>query len=169
MCTESELGRSQKKQKEAEVKKLILIAMSALFVVTLHSEAKETEEAKIYSKAKFIRFRKGVNIYGGNGERPCFESVPKEFSGRKIMLREFQSSFPIEFEVKKAGIVTLVVAANLRAKETLLQQGWNEVDTATYVGGKIVEIPILQKYLTEGEYSIPSPRQGNFGYRLLKK
>lgn len=146
------------------MKKLMLIVMSALFVVTLPSDAKETGDAKVYCTAEFIRLREGVNLYGSDREKPCFRNIPKKFEGRKITLRATMSTAPLEFEVKEAGIVTLVT--DLNAKK-LIEQGWVKVDEISFDGSHgLGTLYILQKKLDVGEYSIPS--NGHHGIRLVK-
>ena len=152
------------------MKRVVLFAMSTLFAVALLSEAEQTSEAKIYSKAQFIRFKKGVPIYGGSdGDRvpASFHSVPKEFHDRRIELRKVGSTAPVKFKVKKAGIVTLVTTR--RGAKILIQQGWVEVGKGSMMSlhDDVRELPILQKKLDVGVYSIPSA--GASGTRLLKK
>jgi hypothetical protein len=149
------------------MKKLILLAISALFVITLQSEAKGTKEAKVYSNADFIRLRNGVNIYGEGGENPSFKTIPEEFDGRKITLRSIRSSDPLEFKVKEAGVVTLI--AESKGADQLSKQAWVKVGKIiiNQRTGGLRELPILQKELEVGEYSIPS--EGLFGIRVVKK
>ena len=120
------------------MKKLTLIIMSALLTVTLLSEAKESKDAKIYSKAKFIRLRKGVNVFGGGGN-VCFRTIPEKFEGRKITLRVRNSSDPLEFEVKEAGIVTLV-AEPIAAKKLIGNHCINESISAYIVGSRRAKV-----------------------------
>ncbi|MCF7816625.1 MAG: hypothetical protein K9M54_01985 [Kiritimatiellales bacterium] len=146
--------------------RITLTIMSALFIAVTLPAAKETNDAKIYSKAKFIRCKEGVNIYGGDADKPCFKSIPKKFAGREITLRVIDSSDPLEFEVKEAGIVTLVVETVGARK--LVKQGWVEVGKVVITGlnGAPRELPVVQKELSAGKFSIPS--EGLSGSRLLK-
>ena len=147
------------------MKKSLVIVM-VLFATLLLSDAKESNDASLYSKGEFIRLRKGVSIYGG---QLTFHSFPKEFEGRKVTLRMAGTSTPVEFKVKKAGIVRLIVSS--QAVKKLISDGWVEVGKVAITGEDgdplLPKVAILEKRLEVGEYSIPS--EGNFGVRLLKK
>ena len=141
--------------------------MSTLFAAVLLSDAKESSEVSVYSKGPFIRLRKGIQVYPIG--LAVFHSFPSEFEGHKVTSRKVGASDPVEFEVKNAGIVRLVVAG--KPLTELASKGWVEVGKVTIVNpdGHVFPYPILilEKRLEVGEYSMPS--EGNFGVRLLKK
>ena len=151
------------------MKKLILIAMSALFIFTLHSDAKETGDAKVYCKGKFTHLRKGSDVYYTDEESHQFFSVPEPFEGYRVTLRSVGSSDPLKFTVKKAGIVRLVVGG--RSTKRLINEGWVKTHSVSIASSdgilQSAKICVLQKQLGVGKYSMPSA--GNFGVRLLKK
>ena len=125
--------------------------------------------AEIFSKAKFVHFKKYTNVYISEDHPIQYYSIPDEFEGHHIALRAIQSENPVRFKVKRAGFVRIVAAG--RPINRLLSEGWVEIDRVTLAtqDGQILPDPIyiLEKYLDEGEYVIPC--EGTFGIRLLKE
>ena len=147
------------------MKRIILLAMATLFAIALISGAEQSKEAKVISRAKFIRFNTNYNVYTGDAEM-YFYTVPECFEGYKVSLRNLRSPEPLKFKVKQAGYVKIVVAG-LPVKK-LRSKGWTEINSLHLatpngeVGGKVL---VLEKKLGIGDYSVPS--EGNFGVRLL--
>jgi len=150
------------------MKRTVLFAMSTLFAVALLSVAEESNEAKVYGKGQFIRFKKCTsNSVFIDGDL-FFHSIPEQFKEYKFTLRKVNSPSPVKFTVKEAGIVRLVTAG--RTKRKLRNEGWVEITQVRLVQawGKDGNWAfILEKKLDVGKYSIPS--EGTFGIRLLIK
>jgi len=127
---------------------------------------KQSTEAKVHTKYKFTRFRKGSNVYLDRAAQ--FYSIPVDFNGYKVTLRSIGSPSPLIFKVTEAGIVRLLAAGPPARK--LRNEGWVEISIVKIASqdGHIQPYPIFifEKKLDVGKYSIAS--EGYFGVRLLK-
>ena len=127
-------------------------------------DEKGSRAAKIDCDEETVRFREGAPVFT-IASKFLYE-IPQEFGGRKLTVRKKMSSAPLEFEVKEAGIVTLVAVPKDAA--ALKTRGWTEVNKVL-IGRDDeqarMELPILTKELETGHYSVPC--SANFGTRLL--
>ncbi|MCF7847794.1 MAG: hypothetical protein K9M45_03000, partial [Kiritimatiellales bacterium] len=101
-----------------------------------------------YSKAAFMRFKKGLNIYGTDGSGEAFTSIPEEFDTYKVNYSSNNVKEPLQFKVKKAGNVFLLIHKD--TSRELLRKGWTEVATASRMsldGKREFTMLILCKYL----------------------
>ena len=147
------------------MRKNMLLALSILCLTATCAEAKETEDAKVYSKGTYVAFKNGVPLFRSVNPETYYDSVPKEFEGRKIMLMTQGSFKPVEFKVKEAGLITLVVKA--KAIPHLTAKGWAKVNKVSiHRPNSTAEDAILQKKFDVGNYSIPNDDQ--YWIRLLE-
>ena len=151
---------------------LILLLAGTIAVSTCKGETVVAREiqAQIKCDYDFTRLRKGTNIHDESQEHPYYKEFPKSLNGEKIMVRDFKSTEPIEFEVEKEGLVTLVVAKTRsgNSPNKLIKEGWVETDkiVISWYDGSTMDLLVLQKKLPEGSYSFPCLSE--LGIRLLK-
>jgi hypothetical protein len=128
-------------------------------------EEEPSQQAKIYTKAKFMRIKVGGNYF--EGDHPSvFQSFPDGYENYRISLCQCNPKDPLGFKVKRAGIVTLILNKNTADK--YVHDGWTIVDEAsrTLVDGKIQKLNIIQKKMSEGEYKFDMDHSFS-GVRLL--
>ncbi|MFL2876260.1 MAG: hypothetical protein ACJZ86_00190 [Pontiellaceae bacterium] len=153
------------KRKDFESAKLI----DTMFIKVADTESQKkemNEQAKVDTDDKTSRLRKDERIYLGEWTHFWWE-VPEEYRGWRISMNEGDSRPQfLEFEVKRAGVVTIITEQKL--SQELLNDQWVKVGEALWgwTDDKSNETVILQKKLEHGEYAIPTPLQG-FGTRLL--
>ena len=149
------------KRKDFESARLI----DAMLIEVIDDETKKKEndrKASVKCDYDFCRFRTDVRVII---DHPMsLTSVPDKFDGKRLSLRKNGDETPLTFSVKKAGLVTIVIENGLSAR--LDGDGWVEIDHALFNPDNPRKLPILQKYLKKGEYSIPSMKW--FGTRLLE-
>jgi hypothetical protein len=126
--------------------------------------------AKVSCKAQFTKFKNKASSYPDDDTTGIFVDVPDIYSGWKITYGKWDK--PLEFEVKKAGIVT--VATPQAVTRYLRSDGWKEVGifytqcSNTQFDKKWTSL-IFEKYLSKGEHQLKENMEGPGQPRLLKR
>ena len=154
------------KRKDFESAKLI----DTMFIKVADTESQKKEmnkQAKVDIDDKASRLKKDERVFLGEWTH-FWREIPEEFKGWRISMNKGDSRPQfLEFEVKQAGVVTIITEKRL--SQELLKDQWVKVGEARWGWENDVmqaEMVILQKKLENGKYAIPTMVHG-FGTRLM--
>jgi hypothetical protein len=146
------------------MKTLVFALMSALCLTTAHADETRTA-ATVVCDATFIKLQVDAPIF--SKERSVHVSyVPKQYEGKSVTCTARGVDQPLAIEVKKRGVVTII--ADKMISTDLEGLGWDKVAHIRLQEEGVLdtqEIPIFEKVLETGTYSIPGTI--NFGTRLI--
>lgn len=151
------------------MKPIAITVLVIAFSTTIFADKeKEVVAAKVYCKSSMSRFRKDSESNPGLNNA-TYSYVPKKYSGWRVTYpKSFETKEPLKFEVKNAGVVTVISWD--QANRYLKKNGWTEVDTATVKrGAQIYTVLIFEKQLAIGEYELEAEGNKYGPPRLLKK
>jgi hypothetical protein len=108
--------------------------------------------AKISSKLNFNRFRDGTKVVGDSYK--FYSHIPEKYDGWMVSTVKETTTEPTKFEIKEAGIVSIVVFQSVLKKYN--SEGWEKVDELKF--NEEWKVWILEKYLEVGEYTFDEPK-----------
>lgn len=151
--------------------------LMTIIIITLIATLTFADNAHIYLKGGKIRVKEGNALFNNTG-KPCFGAIPESLNNTQIsdckrLSLELDQYPPIEFKVKKEGMLSIILFQESMLK-SYLDEGWKEIDegrwgwsnTDNYGPFSERRYIVLEKYFKEGEYTLENHGKG-FPIRIV--